>query len=60
MGKNTGKRVKDNRKRKIEMINEDFQKGDERGEKNNKGCIQFQEERRGMGWGQGGKVVYTN
>ena len=38
------------------MINEDFQKGDERGEKNNKGCIQLQEERRRlMGWGQWGK-----
>ena len=33
------------------MINEDFQKGDERGEKNNKGCIQLQEERRRMGVG---------
>ena len=37
------------------MINEDFQKGDERGEKDNKGCIQVQEERRGKGWKQWGE-----
>ena len=50
IGEKYRKKLKEIKKGKIKMINEDFQKGDERGEKDNKGCIQVQEERRGKGW----------